>query len=106
MYDAGIPIAMGTDAGNPGTAHGPGVYAEMEAMQQAGMPAQAVFASATIVAARAMALDKEIGSVEVGKRADLVVFDADPTTDIGNARRVHFVVHNGVLYSRQGLLPR
>ena len=106
MYEAGIPIAMGTDAGNPGTAHGPGVYAEMEAMQQAGMPAKAVFASATIVAARAMALDKEVGSVEAGKRADLVVFDADPTTDIGNARRVHFVVHNGVLYNRQDLLPR
>ena len=106
MYAADIPIAMGTDAGNPGTAHGPAVYAEMEAMQQAGMPAQAVFASATIVAARAMALDKEIGSVEVGKRADLVVFDADPTTDIANARRVHFVIHNGVLYRRQDLLPR
>jgi imidazolonepropionase-like amidohydrolase len=106
MYEAGIPIATGTDAGNPGTAHGPGVYAEMEAMQQAGMPAKAVFASATIVAARAMALDKEVGSVEAGKRADLVVFDADPTTDIGNARRVHFVVHNGVLYSRQDLGPR
>ena len=106
MYTAGIPLAMGTDAGNPGTAHGPGVYAEMEAMQQAGMPAKAVFASATIVGARAMALEKEVGSVEAGKRADLVVFDADPTTDIGNARRVHFVVRNGVLYTRQDLLPR
>jgi imidazolonepropionase-like amidohydrolase len=106
MYTAGIPIAMGTDAGNPGTAHGPSVYGEMEAMQHAGMPAKAVFASATIVAARAMALDKEVGSVEPGKRADLVVFDADPTTDIANARQVRFVVHNGVLYSRQDLLPR
>jgi hypothetical protein len=35
-----------------------------------------------------------------------VVFDADPTADIGNARRVHFVVRNGVLYTRQDLLPR
>ncbi len=106
MHEAGIPIAMGTDAGNPGTAHGPSVYYEMEAMQQAGMPAADVFASATIVAARAMALEKEIGSVEPGKRADLVVFDADPTSDIRNARQVRLVVHNGKMHSRADLLPR
>ncbi len=105
MYRAGIPIAMGTDAGNPGTAHGPSVYREMELMQQAGMPAGAVFASATIVAARAMALDREVGSIATGKRADLVVFDADPTADIHNARQVRSVIRNGVLYSRKELLP-
>jgi imidazolonepropionase-like amidohydrolase len=105
MYRAGVPIAMGTDAGNPGTAHGPSVYREMELMEQAGMPASAVFASATIVAARAMALDTEVGSVERGKRADLVAFEADPTKDIKNARRVRLVVHNGVVFTRAELLP-
>jgi len=106
LYSAGIPIAMGTDAGNPGTAHGPSVYREMEAMQEAGMPARAVFAAATIVAARALALDREVGSVAAGKRADLVVFGADPAADIRNARQVRFVVRNGVLYSRDDLLPK
>jgi imidazolonepropionase-like amidohydrolase len=105
MYRAGVPIAMGTDAGNPGTAHGPSVYREMELMQQAGMPAAAVFASATIVAARAMGLDDEVGSVERGKQADLVAFEADPTRDIKNARRVRMVVHNGVVLPREVLLP-
>jgi imidazolonepropionase-like amidohydrolase len=105
LYRAGIPLAMGTDAGNPGTAHGPSVYREMELMQQAGMPASAVFASATIVAARATGLDREVGSIAAGKRADLVVFDADPTEDIHNARRIHSVMRNGRLYSRQQLLP-
>jgi imidazolonepropionase-like amidohydrolase len=105
LYEAGIPIAMGTDAGNPGTAHGPSVYREMEAMQQAGMPAGAVFAAATIVAARAMALDSEIGSVAPGKRADLVVFEADPTADARNVRRVRFVIRNGRLYQQHELLP-
>jgi imidazolonepropionase-like amidohydrolase len=105
MYQAGIPIAMGTDAGNPGTAHGPSVYREMEAMQQAGMPASAVFTSATVVAARAMALESEVGSVAPGKRADLVVFGANPTADIRNARQVRLVIRNGVLRSREDLLP-
>jgi imidazolonepropionase-like amidohydrolase len=106
LYQAGIPIAMGTDAGNPGTAHGPSVYREMELMQQAGMPARAVFASATIVGARTMGLDRDVGSIAPGKRADLVVFDADPTVDIHNARQVRSVMRNGRLYSRQELLPK
>ena len=103
-YRAGIPIALGSDAGNPGTAHGPSVYREMEAMQAAGMPARAVLAAATIVAARALGLEREVGSLTVGKRADLVVFGADPTIDVRNARQVRFVVRNGVLHSKDDLV--
>ncbi|MBA3894745.1 MAG: amidohydrolase family protein [Gemmatimonadales bacterium] len=103
-YKAGIPVAVGTDAGNPGTAHGPGIYREMEAMQAAGMPARAVFASATIVAARAMGLENEVGSLAGGKRADLVVFGADPTSDIRHARQVRFVVRNGVMHTKDDLV--
>ena len=95
---AGIPIAMGTDAGNPGTAHGPSIYREMEAMQAAGMTASEVLASSTIVAARAMGLARETGSIERGKRADVVVLDADPTVDIENARRLRWVMRNGALH--------
>ncbi len=68
MRTAGIPIAMGTDAGNPGTAPGPSVYREMEALQAAGMPAAEVFASATIVAARAMGRDSELGLLDCETR--------------------------------------
>ena len=103
---AGVPIAMGTDAGNPGTAHGPSVYREMEAMQRAGLPAADVLASATIVAARAMGIADDAGSLEAGKRADLVVLDADPTTDIANARRVRLVMRNGAPYTRPELVAR
>lgn len=106
LHRAGVRIAMGTDAGNPGTAHGPSVYREMEAMQAAGMSATDVFRASTLIPAQAMGLDREIGTIEPGKRADLVIFDADPTVDVANARRVRQVVRNGALYGKAELLPR
>jgi imidazolonepropionase-like amidohydrolase len=78
----------------------------MEALQKAGMPAAAVFSSATIVAARAMGRERDLGSLAPGKVADAVVFDADPMADIANARRVRWVVRGGALYGRAELLPR
>jgi imidazolonepropionase-like amidohydrolase len=105
LHAAGVRIAMGTDAGNPGTAHGPSVHREMEAMQAAGMSATDVFRASTLTAAQAMGLEREMGTVEPGKRANLVIFDADPTADIANARRVRQVVRNGALYGRAELLP-
>jgi imidazolonepropionase-like amidohydrolase len=105
LRDAGIPIAMGTDAGNPGTAHGPSVYREMEAMQAAGMTARQVLLSSTLIAARAMGRGSDLGSLDRGKHADLVIFDADPSVDIANARKVRMVMRGGTLHDRAGLLP-
>jgi imidazolonepropionase-like amidohydrolase len=96
VRDAGIPIAMGTDAGNPGTLHGPSVYAEMEAMQAAGLTPMEVLVASTRGGSRALLREKEIGTVEKGKLADLVVFAKDPLTDIANARTVKGVVRGGV----------
>lgn len=106
MRDAGVPIAAGTDAGNPGTAHGPSLYRELEALQSAGMSPAEVFASTTIVAARAMGRAADVGTIEAGKLADLIVLDANPLADIANARRVRFVMKGGALYGRSELLPR
>ena len=102
---SGVPIAMGTDAGNPGTAHGPSVYREMEALQRAGLTTAEVLASSTIVAATAMGIAAETGSVVAGKRADLVVLDADPLADAANYRRVRLVVRNGLVHTRASLAP-
>ena len=92
---AGIPIAMGTDAGNPMTLHGPSVYAEMEAMHAAGMTPMQVLVASTATAARAMGIESRAGTVEKGKLADLVVLTADPTADVKNWRRIRFVVRAG-----------
>jgi imidazolonepropionase-like amidohydrolase len=99
LAGAGIPIATGTDAGNPLTLHGPAIYAEMDAMQAAGMTPIQVIVSSTAVASRAMGLDKQIGTVEKGKDADLLIVGADPTTAVTNLRQVKYVVRGGVVRS-------
>jgi imidazolonepropionase-like amidohydrolase len=97
VADAGIPIAMGTDAGNPLTLHGPAVYAEMEAMQAAGLTPMAVLVASTRGAAQAMGREKDLGTVEKGKQADLLIIAADPTADAANLRKVRYVVRGGVM---------
>ncbi|HYH81400.1 MAG TPA: amidohydrolase family protein [Longimicrobium sp.] len=102
VRDAGIPIAMGTDAGNPLTLHGASVYREMEAMVEAGMTPMEVLVASTRTAARAMGR-ADIGTLEPGKLADLVVLDADPLASVGNFRRVRLVARGGEIWTREEL---
>lgn len=103
VHADGVAIAMGTDAGNPLTLHGPSVYAEMEAMQAAGLSPLEVLVAATRGGSLALGREKEIGTVEKGKLADLVVVGADPTADTANMRKVRYVVRGGVLRSAEEL---
>jgi imidazolonepropionase-like amidohydrolase len=97
VAEAGIPVAMGTDAGNPLTLHGPSVYAEMEAMQAAGLTPMQVLVASTRGGAEAMGREKELGTIEKGKWADLVVLSADPTATVANLRQLRQVVRGGVV---------
>lgn len=103
VAQAGVTIAMGTDAGNPLTLHGPSVYAEMEAMQAAGLTPIQVLVASTRGGAIAMGLEKEIGTIEKGKSADLLLVAGDPTKDIANLRKVRYVVRGGVVRSIEEL---
>ncbi|MDQ5857227.1 MAG: amidohydrolase family protein [Acidobacteriota bacterium] len=103
VAQAGVTIAMGTDAGNPLTLHGPSVYGEMEAMQAAGLTPMQVLIASTRGGAMAMGLEKEIGTIEKGKSADLLVVAGDPTKDVANLRRVRYVVRGGVVRSIEEL---
>jgi imidazolonepropionase-like amidohydrolase len=102
VRDAGIPIAMGTDAGNPLTLHGASVFNEMEAMAEAGMTPMEVLVASTRTAARAMGR-QDIGTLEPGKLADLVVLDADPLASVANLRHVRLVARGGELWTREEL---
>jgi imidazolonepropionase-like amidohydrolase len=99
LYDAGVPIVAGSDTGLLGY----GLDRELELYVQAGMSPMAAIQSATIVAARAMKLDKDSGTVEVGKRADLVLVDGNPLANISDLRRVVSVVKDGRLYDSKRL---
>ena len=103
VAEAGITVAMGTDAGNPLTLHGPAVYREMEAMQASGLTAMQVLVASTRGAAMAMGREKELGTVEKGKWADLLVLGGDPTADAANLRKLRQVVRGGVVRSIEEL---
>jgi imidazolonepropionase-like amidohydrolase len=105
VVEAGIPVAMGTDAGNPLTLHGPSVYWEMTQMQQAGMTPMQVIVASTRNGALAMGRS-DLGTLERGRLADLIVLDADPTADIANVARLRLVMRGGALTTPALLAPR
>jgi imidazolonepropionase-like amidohydrolase len=99
LYRAGITIVPGSDTGLPGY----GLDRELELYVQAGMSPMAAIQSATIVSARVMKLDGESGSIEAGKRADMVLVDGNPLEKISDIRRVVSVVANGRMYDSKRL---
>jgi imidazolonepropionase-like amidohydrolase len=97
VHEAGITVATGTDAGNPGTLHGPAIHREVELMARAGMTPAEVLVASTRNAAGAMGRGADLGTLEPGKAGDLVILDADPTTDVRNLREIDRVVKGGVV---------
>ena len=94
LSDAGVPIAMGTDsgaAGNPGRWQGYFEHVELEMMAKAGMTPMQVIVAATGGAARVTKVDPQIGTIEPGKWADLLVLNANPLDDIRNTQKIHSV---------------
>jgi len=95
VHQADIAVAMGTDAGNIGTLHGPSVFREMDLMVRAGLTPAQVLACATVGGGRMLGMERDLGDVAAGKLADLVLLDGDPLADIANVRRVSRVVRAG-----------
>ncbi len=95
-YKKGVKIAFGTDAGV--FPHGENGK-EFGYMVEAGMPAMEAIQSATITNAFILGND-EIGSIEVGKLADIIAVDGDPIKDISAMTQVTFVMKNGVIYKK------
>ena len=107
LWAAGVPIEAGTDA-----LAGFSLHRELELDAQAGIPPPQVLQLATHGAARIMRMDSELGSIEPGKLADLVLVDGDPAQEISAVRNTALVMKDGVLYrpaelyAELGVAPR
>jgi imidazolonepropionase-like amidohydrolase len=93
LYRAGIPIEAGTDS-----MAGFALHRELELDVQAGIPPSQVLQNATLNAARIMSLEKDLGSVAVGKLADVILVNGNPATNISDIRKTQLVVKDGVIY--------
>ncbi len=98
-YKAGVKIAYGTDAGV--YPHGENAK-EFEYMVEAGMPPMFTIQAATLHAAQMLKHDKDFGSIEPGKYADVVAVPANPLDDIKLMQKVDFVMKAGVVYEQGG----
>jgi imidazolonepropionase-like amidohydrolase len=99
LHRAGIPIVAGTDQAVPGHS----LHRELELYVEAGFTPMEAIQAATLVPARVMGLDREVGTIQEGKRADLIVIDGDPLTEIRNTRNVEFTITNGRMYTSADL---
>jgi imidazolonepropionase-like amidohydrolase len=95
LHEAGVPILLGTDAPQVFSVPGFSIHREMETMVEAGMTPYEVLLSGTRAIAQHFGTLAEAGTIEVGKRADLVLLDADPVRDVGNVQRRAGVMVNG-----------
>lgn len=103
FFDAGIPVLAGTDAGVPGVAPGFSLPDEFEALARAGLPNEEILFANTYLAASWLNVLSDRGTIEPGKRADLVLLDGDPTIDISNIRKIDAVFLHGRHISRAEL---
>jgi cytosine/adenosine deaminase-related metal-dependent hydrolase len=100
---AGLPVLAGTDSLVPGVVAGASLHDELAALVAAGLTPTQALEAATRVPATWMGVINDRGTIELGKRADLVLLDGDPTGDITNAGKIAAVIRNGRWLSRHDL---
>lgn len=104
MVDGGVTIAAGTDAGNVGTQHATSFYDELLAMKQSGLSNWQIIQSATINPAKILNKQDSLGSIAVGKQADLVLLNANPVDNIENITKISLVINKGVVINPDTLI--
>lgn len=105
--EAGVRIIAGTDGPGIGVlVPGFALHREMELLAASGLTPLQALRAATSTAAEALAKEDQLGTVEAGKFADLVIVDADPLASVQNLRKINLVVQGGKIYSPEALLQQ
>jgi imidazolonepropionase-like amidohydrolase len=99
LHQAGVPIVAGTDQTVPGFS----LDREIELYVQAGFTPMEAIQAATLVPARAMGMEKDSGTIEVGKRADVILVDGNPLENISDIRKVSAVFAGGRMFQPAAL---
>ena len=103
MHEAGVPFGAGTDTPIGFAAPGYSLHSELELLVRAGLSPLEALEAATINPAEFFGLDAEMGTIETGRVADLVLLTANPLDDITNTRAIEAVVTKGQLLDRTAL---
>ena len=101
LKKAGVPILAGTDASNPGTAHGASLHRELELLVEAGLTPIEALRAATSLPARIFQLTDR-GRIKPGLKADLILVDGDPTRVITDTRKIRMIWKHGRPVDRDG----
>lgn len=104
LFEAGVPIVIGTDTGFFGVMPGVASHFELILHAEAGLKPSDIVQAATINAARMIGREKDLGTIEAGKLADLLILNANPLDDIRNIKQIHRVVKGGTVFDPAELL--
>lgn len=100
--DMGVPIVAGSDSDGFWEEGEIALYDELITLvEKAGMDTKSALRSATYNPARLLGIDDELGSISVGKKADIIVFETSPLDDIRNVNQIHLTIKNGFIYSKK-----
>ena len=105
-WKAGVPLVMGTDAGNPLVFHGPSMHRELQLWVEAGIPIPVALQAATVNAAKLLGADTHIGAIRKGLDADLLMVDGNPLQEIGATERISLVILKGERVRRSTLFDQ
>ena len=105
-WKAGVPLAMGSDSGNPLVFPGPSMHRELQLWVQAGIPAAVALEAATGNAARLLRAADHIGGIRKGMDANLLLVDGNPLQDIAASERISMVVFKGERLQRPDLFEQ
>lgn len=105
VHQAGILVAAGTDAGNIGTLHAASFLEDLLVMQQAGLSNREVIKAATLNAVKGFGKEKDYGSIEKGKVADMILLGEDPVKDLRVLGKVEMTIRKGKVFTPAQLVP-